>query len=84
MEQGTINTNFVTRGRLELKCERGKTQPDEGRKKLMDSGFCRHDNSHESHTVTSKSEFTSAFCLCYETQSQPLWERLREPSPRSP
>lgn len=82
MEEGTINTNFVTRGRLEQQCEQGKIQPVEEGKELMDSGFCRHYDSHESHTATSKSEFTSAFCLCYETQSPPLWERLREPKPQ--
>lgn len=54
-EEGTINTNFVTRGWLECQCERGKTQPVEERKKLKDSGFCRHYDSHESHTVTLKS-----------------------------
>lgn len=38
MEEGTVNTNLVTRGRLEHQCEQRKTQPVEGRKKLMDSG----------------------------------------------
>lgn len=38
MEEGTVNTNLVTRGRLEHQRERGKTQPVEERKKLVGSG----------------------------------------------
>ena len=38
MEEGTVNTNLVTGGRLAHQRERGKTQPVEERKKLMDSG----------------------------------------------